>query len=516
MHNYIIVVRKQDLADLVNYGEIFVPLYSVIPYQGDYEQLRNNREVCREAFAFVNPFSYTSSYVVLDFESEEQLTGADSYNLKIGQVRHVAPVDRDGKTEMDISWGAGFDFSAPLWDGCIADVVIGNSAKLARCGARDLWDILDIKADIGVYDDLFDDDFVHTFCFSVYNGIGHDGLASLSNDPERLLWLYLLRYERHQPFAVGMLGYVLDAVCTFHNWRNRTDFGDKIRSSPIIQFLQSIQSLQPGAKLSKLLLSLKEKAEQEGGVLNSFMETVGLNGKLGSMALFLKFKSVYKGKGNDLGGTIGTLEKVLQAIDVYKDESDGLITADSIYRAIYMLGLTISRDGTCNEWCKKKGIAWIKDDPAAKLANAGYKVSQSGIEAMLPELREDEGGVDSCYEKTWDGKANSLKGAWSEFAKSIPGNEPLIKQLKERLEKDWSTDERVISDELDDLYRNIKNEPCPPDLTKKVVAAVQRKVKSLKNNGTKSGSSAAKKSNKKKAGSEATLPGLTENELTNN
>lgn len=371
MHNYIIVARKQDLADLVNYGEILVPLYSFIPYQGEFEALGGDNEIRKEAFAHVNPFTYTSSYVVLDVQTDEQLTGADEYRLDIQNVRHVAPLDRSGQTDMEISWGEGFKFSEPLWDSGVRDVFVANTARLARLGAHDMWDIFGIQEDIKPLDEKFSDDRIRRFCECVYDSTGHDKLGKWKdkNETEWYLWLYLLRYERHQPWPKDTMGYVYDAVSVAHNWLEGSDLGDGVRNSPIIAFLDQLHSQKPDIYLSQTLMALKQRASDardDKDSVRGFVHTLGPNGFLGTMVIFLLLKGRYVSNGNNLSKIKGTIQNVLDKAANFENGSGGLITAHSINMALYMLGLTITREGTGTEWYIKKGIGWVVPIPEKK------------------------------------------------------------------------------------------------------------------------------------------------------
>lgn len=371
MHNYIIVTRKQDLADLVNYGEILVPLYSFIPYQGEFEALGGDNEIRKEAFAHVNPFTYTSSYVVLDVQTEDQLTGADEYHLDIQKVRHVAPLDRSGQTDMEISWGEGFKFSEPLWDSGVRDVFVANTARLAHLGAHDMWDIFGIQEDIKPLDEKFSDDRIRRFCECVYDSTGHDKLGKWKdkNETEWYLWLYLLRYERHQPWPKDTMGYVYDAVSVAHNWLEGSDLGDGVRNSPIIAFLDLLHSQKPDIYLSQTLMALKQRASDardDKDSVRGFVNLLGANGFLGTMVIFLLLKGRYVSNGNNLSKIKGTIEKVIETAASFEKESGGLITAHSINMALYMLGLTITREGTGTEWYLKKGIGWVVPIPEKK------------------------------------------------------------------------------------------------------------------------------------------------------
>lgn len=400
MHNYIIVARKQDLADLVNYGEILLPCYSFIPYQGEFEALSGNADVRAEAFEHVNPFSYTTSYVVLDVRSEEQLTGAGECRIGICQVMHVAPLDRSGKVDMQISWGEGFKFSEPLWDSGVRDIFVANTAKLARLGAHDMWDIFGITEDIKPFDDEFSDAFVRRFCECVYDGTGHTNLGKWTDqtDMRWLLWLYLLRYERHQPWPSDKMGYVYDAVNTFYNWYCGTDLGDSVRNAPVIAFLDLLHSQSHDMNLVGTFKQLKMKAsdaKDENDQVYGLVKLVGGNGYLGTMAMFLLMKSLYVASGNNLSKIKAHLQNVLGATAKYEAESDGLITASSILRAIYMLGLTITREGTGNEWYLTKGIGWIvplpekKPEPAPEPKQATY-TSKANTQAAKKDTAKKE------------------------------------------------------------------------------------------------------------------------------
>lgn len=494
MHNYIAVARKQDLADLVNYGEILIPLYTFIPYNGEFEALRQNHEVCREALEHVNAFKYTSSYVVLDVESEDSLDGADEYRLQIDQVRRVAPLDRSGKMDMDISWGAGFKFSSPLWDVCVKDVIVEKTSRLARLGAHDMWDIFDIKEDIKVFDDKLDDAFVRQFYRCVLDGVGHDELVKfgMPKDPsetERLLCLYILRYERHQPWPGEKIGYVYDAVNVFHNWWALRDLGEGVRDSPIIALLDSVHKQDRNAKFAVALRRLKEQAKTAKDSDDKFsviINWLGDNGYLGAMVVFFFLKALYIGKGNELSKVKGAVDSLLKSADSYAKESDGLITAHSIHLAIYFLGLTITREGTGTEWYIKKGVSWIvpkdearpESEPRQKRITYVSEANAEPARAQKAKPAEKVGMKPTSplpSGTTIEGKV--LKTICSALGKKDDGE--LKADIWSRLQ--GAADEQSIGQTLDDIFRESgKAGGCDAKLKANVSGQLLKKAKKKK------------------------------------
>lgn len=208
--DYVTILRKGSFTDFFKYGRL--KIFHAVPMSGKLEAHADDKELFDHTAEGMNPYDYTSEYIQIVFHTDNAIKQFP-VEICIESVEAVYALDKTGRDALSLSFDHRIDIRVSPWESYFIEHHIDQLVEQSKRGARNLWRIFDFDdKDLGHCEEIISNDIVREAISSLY--WNEKPVGDLSP------WVYLLRYERHDPYPKNMLGYFYDMIGVVMTWKS--------------------------------------------------------------------------------------------------------------------------------------------------------------------------------------------------------------------------------------------------------------------------------------------------------
>lgn len=208
---YVTILRKGSFTDFFKYGRL--KIYYAVPMDGNLEAHADDKKLFDRTAEGMNPYDYTSEYLQIVFHTDNAIEQFP-IEIYIECVDAVYALDKTGRDALSLSFDHRIDIRVSPWETCFMEHHIDQFVEQSKRGARNLWRIFDFDdKDLERCEEIISTDIIREAISSLYKS--KKPVGDLSP------WVYLLRYERHDPYPKDMLGYFYDMIGVVMTWKSQ-------------------------------------------------------------------------------------------------------------------------------------------------------------------------------------------------------------------------------------------------------------------------------------------------------
>jgi hypothetical protein len=272
-------------------------------------------ELARNANEFDNAFVYLLIHYTIDDE-------APKTEVHIQNVQHVYPLDYESQREFATSFDERIEICAPIWNDAVVDLQKYWSVQSCLSGAKNIWQIFDIKYPIENVRQIITDEYVKEIVHLLYSN--QDPYGDLP------LTIYLLRYERHSFYPKSPRGFFMDTVHVWCNfWAKGLARQEDVEGTGAYKVLSKIKDKERYPDIIKKCYKDKGMA----ALLSKLKEDSPAYPYIEVAPLFLFLRTYYsEGIGKDYMQTYNLLK--------------GYTSEENLAIALYMLGIVLGHEKT--------------------------------------------------------------------------------------------------------------------------------------------------------------------------
>ena len=318
---YITLLKRDDFNSLYRYGRIYVNPLNSLYLANSIEDYKNDSSVLSELFKERDDFEVSFEYLLivyaLDTEDVKSL-------IRIENVLGIYALDEQSEKSLSVRLDSKVVINPPIWSNAMNAIKKARIEESCKRGIDNVWKIFNLEeADKRKCSDIVTTSFVKEFVHEVYNDEQPFG--------EKSIWVYLLRYQRHEMYPQNDLGYFLDTVHVFTNWHFKDSNQMKTEITDVYNKLTQIE----GRKGYSDILSYMENSPE----IASFIERAGMDGFYRVAPLYLKLLDPFREGGIDLCLNIGGIPFCQQIKNLKKYGFDFCLAA-------YLLGIILGYEKT--------------------------------------------------------------------------------------------------------------------------------------------------------------------------
>ena len=318
---YITLLKRDDFNSLYRYGRIYVNPLNSLYLANSIEDYKNDSSVLSELFKERDDFEVSFEYLLivyaLDTEDVKSL-------IRIENVLGIYALDEQSEKSLSVRLDSKVIINPPIWSNAMNAIKKARIEESCKRGIDNVWKIFNLEeADKRKCSDIVTTSFVKEFVHEVYNDEQPFG--------EKSIWVYLLRYQRHEMYPQNDLGYFLDTVHVFTNWHFKDSNQMKTEITDVYNKLTQIE----GRKGYSDILSYMENSPE----IASFIERAGMDGFYRVAPLYLKLLDPFREGGIDLCLNIGGIPFCQQIKNLKKYGFDFCLAA-------YLLGIILGYEKT--------------------------------------------------------------------------------------------------------------------------------------------------------------------------
>lgn len=226
-NNYFALISRTEFNSLLKFGRLLLNS-NLISYGDLTETTINDLKYKIGKIDFDNTFSY----LIIQYEKDDQFC-YNKNHIFIQDVKHIYALDINAKREFEISFDERIKIEEPLFD--ITDITQQKAFDDCKRGIDNIWQIFGYnKEDKEKCKNIINDDIIK----QTVNLMLSDDEA-LGDYP---LWVYLMRYERHSYYPKEAVGYFMDAVHIFCNYKkpDHQALDNEVENTSIYKLLSAI------------------------------------------------------------------------------------------------------------------------------------------------------------------------------------------------------------------------------------------------------------------------------------
>lgn len=225
--NYLALISRTEFNSLFKYGRLLLNSNLMIYGKSEVETLNNLKEKIGKV-----DFDNTFSHLIIQYEKDDQFC-YNKNNVIIQEVKHVYALDNDAKREFEISFDERIKIEEPLFD--VSEIFVQKTFEDCKRGIENVWQVFGFA------------DEEKTKCQRIITDeILRNTVNLMLSDNKALgdypLWVYLMRYERHSYYPKETVGYFMDAVHIFCNYKksDHQALDNEVESTGIYKLLSAI------------------------------------------------------------------------------------------------------------------------------------------------------------------------------------------------------------------------------------------------------------------------------------
>lgn len=284
MNNYLALIRKADFADLFKFGYLHVNKDLIRQFTCSVAELSNRKPIFDDLVYFSNSFDSTFTYLIIHYVSN----AGRPNDINIADVQNVFALDREAKIELSSSLDPRIQIQDPIWPSATLSLQKKHFLNDCRTGAENLWKIYSFKDSISSMKSYIPDSVITEFVDEIFENRHPNG--------DLPIWVYIMRYERHDFYPNNTIGNVMDTIHAVFNFMQKREVdGIEIEGTNIIQFLYHLNNTRPDLQKSFVGIIEALKSEPSAANMLTAIKNIEPNIDLLKVAsLFFIFKEMNK------------------------------------------------------------------------------------------------------------------------------------------------------------------------------------------------------------------------------
>ena len=398
---YITLLKREDFNSLYRYGRIHVNPMNSLYLANNIEDYKNDFSVLSELFKERDDFEVSFEYLVivyaLDTEDVKSL-------IRIENVLGIYALDEQSVKSLSVRLDSKVVINPPIWPNAMDAIKKGRIEESCKRGIDNVWKIFNLdESDKLKCSDVVTTSCVKEFVHEVYNDKQPFG--------DKSIWVYLLRYQRHEMYPQNDLGYFLDTVHVFTNWHFKDSNQMKTEVTDVYNKLMQIE----GRSSYSDILSYMEKSPE----IASFIERAGKDGFYRVAPLYFKLLDPFREGGIDLSLNIGGIPFYQQIENLKKSGFDFCLAA-------YLLGLILGYEKTSDALYDTLQLNIFKEEPFMK-----------PIPPKKKATNKDKLTLDTIKNLTFSYPCYIYVKGDSKNKKQIAKYEDLVRTIASQQDKEW-------------------------------------------------------------------------------
>ncbi len=281
---YIALIKKDSFDCLFKYGRTHLNIGDSICIANHIDEYKNDTSLLIELFKERDDFEMPFEYVLINYVTDEE----DSKStVRIENVLGLYALDEQSVSSLSVRLDPRIVVNPPLWPNAINEIKMSKSVESCKRGIDNVWKIFRLdESDKQKCSAIITDAIINEVVRENYDNEQPSGDLSI--------WVYLLRYQRHEMYPQNDMGYFLDTVHAFTNWHFKDSNQFNTEATDVFKSLIDYKNKK---SYSDILSYIKTAPE----ILN-FREKAGIDGFYKIAPLYLKLLEPFAEKGLDLNG----------------------------------------------------------------------------------------------------------------------------------------------------------------------------------------------------------------------
>lgn len=431
---YIALIKKDSFDCLFKYGRIHLSGNpTCIPNHID--EYKNDTSLLKDLFKEHDDFEMSFEYVLINYVTDEE---DPISTVRIENVLGLYALDEQSINSLSVRLDPRIVINPPLWPNVMNEIRMAKSFESCKRGINNMWKIFNL-----------DESDKHRCSAIVTDAIINEVVRENYNDEQPSgdlpIWVYLLRYQRHEMYPQNDMGYFLDTVHIFTNWHFKDSNQFNTEATDVFKRLMDYT----GRSYSDILSYIESTSE-----ITNFREKADIDGFYRVAPLYLKLLEPFAERGLDLNGNIGGVSLNLQISKLKHFGFDFSLAA-------YLLGIILGYDRTSDALYDSLQLRIFKKQEEREVlpfreednvVNKKFVEQDSVIEEpenvgesfMHPiPLKRMATPKDSLTLDTVNNFSFSyplvinIKGGKSTNDKTVNSYQELLKTIASRLDKEW-------------------------------------------------------------------------------
>lgn len=429
---YITLLKREDFNSLFRYGRIHVnPCYSIY-LANEIEEYKKDSSILNELFKDRDDFEMVFEYLMILYVTEAE----DSKSIiRIENVLGVYALDEQSINSLSVRIDSKINVNPPLWPNAMNEIRLAKIEESCKRGVDNIWKLFNLEeTDKQRCSQIISDSIIREVVLQVYNDEMPFG--------DKSIWVYLLRYQRHEMYPQNDLGYFLDTVHVFTSWHFKDSNQMKTEATDVYNKLM----LFDGRKSYSDILDYMDSTPE----ISSFIDKAGKDGFYRVAPLYLKLLDPFRERGIDLNQTIGGIPFCKQIEKLKKYGFDFSLAA-------YLLGIILGYEKTSDALYdslqlnifkkEESGVPPFQDgsNPPIKVINDGDSEDNKGEEIPFMEpipskkkaTTKDRLTLDSIRHLAFDYPCYIYIKGESKNPYKVCSDEELLRTIAAQKDKEW-------------------------------------------------------------------------------
>ena len=320
---YITLVKREDFNSLFKYGRIYTNPQNSLYLANNIEEYKKDSTLLYELFKERDDFEIVFEYLMIHYVTKPE----DSKSLiRIENVLGVYALDDQSVKSLSVRLDSKVVINPPLWPTAMNKIRLAKTEESCYRGINNVWKIFHLdEADKQRCSQIVTDSFIKEFANETLNDQMPFG--------DKTIWVYLLRYQRHEMYPQNDLGFFLDTVHVFTSWHFKDSNQMKTEATDVYSKLMLFE----GQKSYPNILNYMDSAPE----IASFIDRAGIDGFYRVAPLYLKLLDPFRERGIDLNQSIGGIPFCRQIKELKKYGFDFSLAA-------YLLGIILGYEKTAD------------------------------------------------------------------------------------------------------------------------------------------------------------------------
>ena len=349
---YITLLKRDDFNILFKYGRIYINPQNSLYLVNNIEEYKKDSNLLYELFKERDDFEMVFEYLMILYVTEAE----DSKSLiRIENVLGVYALDDQSVKSLSVRLDPKVVINPPLWPNAMNEVRLAKIEESCYRGVNNVWKIFHLEeVDKQSCSQIVTDSIIKELAYEAYNDEMPFG--------DKSIWVYLLRYQRHEMYPQNDLGYFLDTVHVFTSWHFKDSNQMKTEATDVYNKLMLFNGRKSFSDIFDYMDSAPEIA--------SFIDRAGIDGFYRVAPLYLKLLDPFRERGIDLNQNIGGVPFCQQIGKLKKYGFDFSLAA-------YLLGIILGYEKTSDA---------LYDSLQLNI----FKKEESGVSPFPPRIEHKE------------------------------------------------------------------------------------------------------------------------------
>lgn len=265
-------------------------------------------------------------YVMITYSKEAP---DPSYRIRITDLNSVYSLDDDSLDPLRNRLDSRILVKIPIWPQKVEQIEKNNFFLARKRGIDNVWSAFGLSPEAKEKcSEIVTDDVIKEFVNEVFLATRPSGDLSI--------WVYLLRYERHDAYPKDNIGFMMDTIHVYINYdRKDENQGASLTGSRSI--VKALLKYKGNKEYSSIIKFVEETQSNFVATTNQKVH----EGYYRIAPLFLRFQAMFFDRGLDINIPVKRNQKFRDAIDRFKKQCKM-----DFYIASYLLGIFLGYDKT--------------------------------------------------------------------------------------------------------------------------------------------------------------------------